>query len=354
MSADIADRFFLVWTTPPASFQPRYFRAVQSIRRWHPHAAINVLSNTLPSDFFGELAVTVQRFSLEELTRNSPAAVWYSHRHIWNRSSYFSNHEADFLRLLTLWRQGGVYVDTDVIFLRPLRLPRGCVAAVGIESGVSSLARPAAHVDDEPSTYRPAAQPSHQPGSSAILCNAVMAFEAGAPLLARALDTFVHEYVPYTPGASMIELYARGEWGAMGPLLLTRLMMMPPDSSRSSLASSSATSSSSSTTSSTSSSSASTTATTTSSSSSTSACILEREALYPLEPAATPSHFGPWDESRDGPLWGRLHARSVTVHFWNGLTRDTPLHCGSLIHRLLEEHSGCTLPGAKCNPLPCT
>ena len=37
----------------------------------------------------------------------------------------------------------------------------------------------------------------------------------------RAVEAFVSEYVPYTPGLSFAQLLAKGEWGAMGPWLVT-------------------------------------------------------------------------------------------------------------------------------------
>jgi len=55
----------------------------------------------------------------------------------------------------------------------------------------------------------------------------------------------------------------------------------------------------------------------------------------------------PWDERRDGPPWERIRRRSVAVHFWNQLSREAPLACGSLLWRLLDEN--CVV----CEPLPC-
>ena len=42
--------------------------------------------------------------------------------------------------------------------------------------------------------------------SHAVLCNAVIGFDAGSPLAQLALDTFVRDYTPYTPGAESLEL----------------------------------------------------------------------------------------------------------------------------------------------------
>lgn len=344
-SADhLLSSFFLIWSTAPSTLQPRHLRAIQSILHWHPAAQVTVLSNTLPTDFFllwssaeREARVKVERYDLEELCADSPLADWYSRRDEWNRSTFFSNHESDLLRLMFLFRRGGVYVDADVVFVRPLRLPSGCEhGIVGLESGTGGVA-----AEDG---WSPSITSDSSAGLPPIVCNAVMAFRAGHPLLAAMLSAFAHEYVPYTPGCTMLELFAKGEWGAMGPLLLSRLLLKrqppsPPLRATSSaeegtddeeeeeeLASSwhptgyahPAT------------------------------CVLERTALYPLAPGETSTFFGVWDQAK----WDMIHSRACTVHFWNGLTRDVELTCGSLMHRLLEEHAGCRESSRHAPPPP--
>ena len=295
--------FFFIWLTPPASFRSMHRRSIESICRWHPHATVRALSNTLPLSFFSALQtscdVVVQRYDLSILVRGSIAEVWYDFRRFWNRSIYFPNHEADLLRLLVLRDRGGVYVDTDVIFVRPLKLAAGCLNAVGIESGRGGIAATAAI--SSPAQYRWA--------DGQILCNAVLSFSAGAPLLRRAIETFVREYVPLTPGLPMLELVARGEWGAMGPWLLTRMVAAAPPSEGT--------------------------------------CIMEQEAFFPISPPDAAAHFRPWHAPRDQPRWARIAASAITVHWWNALTSGLPLACGSLVHRLLEDNC------VTCEPLEC-
>jgi hypothetical protein len=98
----------------------------------------------------------------------------------------------------------------------------------------------------------------------------------------------------------MLELHALGQWGAMGPVLLSRMVHGAPPGEGT--------------------------------------CVLERNVLFPLEPGETASYFGPWDARRDAPVWERLHTRAVAVHLWNALTKATSITCGSLVHRLLEEN----------------
>ena len=295
--------FFFIWTTPPATFLARHYRCIESICRHHPRGVIRGLSNTLPTSFFDELKradvacdVEIERYDLAQLVQGSITQVWYDFRRFWNRSAFFPNHEADLLRLLTLRDRGGTYVDTDVIFVSPLALGPGCPNAVGIEAGDGGMGATQA------AQQAKAAQAGRASfdASTAVLCNAVMHFQAGAPLLQRAIDAFVRGYVPYTPGLSMLELHALGQWGAMGPVLLSRMVHGAPPGEGT--------------------------------------CVLERNVLFPLEPGETASYFGPWDARRDAPVWERLHTRAVAVHLWNALTKATSITCGSLVHRLLEEN----------------
>lgn len=314
--------FFLIWVTSPATFAPRYLRSVESIKWHHPDAAVTVLSNTLPPRFFLDLGlqVSVERYDLEMLVRGTPAEAWYDRRHLYNRSAYFSNHLADLLRLLTLFHRGGTYVDTDVIFTSALRRPAHCRGTVGVESG------------EDPNVV-----PTSE---SAILCNAIMSFEAGSSFLARALSTFVKDYVPLTPGLTMMELYSKGEWGAMGPLLLTRLLLRADAATWGGTARRGARESAGG------GGGGGTMART--GAAATDVCILGRDAFYPIAPGGDAiAHFGKWEEARDAPVLVRILGGGgvVAVHYWNALTRASPLICGSLMHRLFE--SGCGMQAGR-------
>ena len=320
-----ASYFFAIWTTSPESLAPRHVRAIESVCRWHPRATVDVLSNSLSGGFFAlqrraGCNINVKPYDLRALVSGSPAQVWYSFRRFWNRSSFFPNHEADLLRLLILHKRGGVYVDTDVVFTRPFHFD-GCTGVVGIEDGRGG--QPAPHMAAESRSLTPTQgdlvprSVAEQLPPNAVLCNAVMGFAAGATAIRSAVDTFVREYVPLTPGLSMLELHARGEWGAMGPMLLTRI-------ARRNLASNGQ------------------------------LCILERAAFYPISPADMSKYLGAWDEARDPYVWERLQARSVAVHYWNALTKHLPLVCGSLMHRLLETNCMRGSETATCvSKLPC-
>ena len=77
------------------------------------------------------------------------------------------------------------------------------------------------------------------------------------------------------------------------------------------------------------------------------ACVLEREAFYPIAPLDAADAFSPWDEARDAPRMAAIQSRAFAMHFWNQLTRHHEMACGSLVHRLLQQN--CVV----CVPLPC-
>jgi hypothetical protein len=195
-------------------------------------------------------------------------------------------------------------VDTDVVFLRPLQLDSSCKNALGIESGGGG--RPLSHL---------ATASDHGNGlpmpPTSIVCNAVMAFAAGASLLQRTITAFLDGYVPLTPDLSMPELYARGEWGAMGPLLVSRMVRDRRTKEEGAT------------------------------------CLLEQDAFYAIAPPDISAHFEPWEPVRDTPVWERLQARSAAVHYWNALTRHLPIACDSLFKRVLDANC------VTCVPVPC-
>jgi len=309
----MVDRFWLVWVTPDHTWQPRYSRTIDSVLRHHGHARVRVLSNTLQAATLRALSqigdVAVQRYSLGAMLDGTRGSVWWSFRAVWNRSSYFANHEADLLRLLVLHTYGGVYLDTDVILTRPLPLPssagppQGCSAAAALrlsaQGGLPCSCR--GWLGIEASVPRAF-------GDEYIVCNAVLAFGARSSFLAAAIHAFFSEYTPFPPGLSFEQLLAAGVWGAMGPLLLTRITRQLGEEH---------------------------------------VCVLEQQALYPIAPQEAASALLPWSEERDRRRWQRIQEESFAVHYWNALTKHVPVACGSLLHRLLE--ANCVV----CESLQC-
>lgn len=151
--------------------------AVRSAALKNPGWRINVFSNSLHCGTLkGSLSnVHVVRYSVGEVVAAYPPLVdWYASR-VWD-VPFRGAHISDGMRLALLHAYGGVYLDTDVLSLRPLH---------GL--------RNAAGAEDE-----------------WMLNNAVLSFERGHPFLAQAVQTFPRTFDPHY-------------WGWNGPRLFTRV-----------------------------------------------------------------------------------------------------------------------------------
>lgn len=100
-----------VWTTDNAeAYLPWRKRLLSTLQHHIPNATIWIWSNSLPLQI--DVGIYVRRFSWREMTKNTPL------EHLQLQGPYAYSHTTDALRLLLLWRYGGVYVDTDVAALR--------------------------------------------------------------------------------------------------------------------------------------------------------------------------------------------------------------------------------------------
>ena len=107
------------------SFNWRQWRCIESILYHHPTSEVIVHSNTLSQDTFDVLTevgynVKIQSYSLEELLHGSPAEEFLSKLEAASRGSFWHLHEAKLLCLLILYQKGGVFVNNDVILMRPI------------------------------------------------------------------------------------------------------------------------------------------------------------------------------------------------------------------------------------------
>jgi hypothetical protein len=123
--------FYLVFTTKPGGkrgwggFNWRHWRCVESIFYHHPAAEVNIYSNTLPDNTFNVLtdagySIKVQRYNLEDMLNGSPAQGFTKKLGKAVNGEHWYSHESDLLRLLLLYNHGGIYMDTDVIVVRPV------------------------------------------------------------------------------------------------------------------------------------------------------------------------------------------------------------------------------------------
>lgn len=164
-------------------FNWRHMRSVESILYHHPTSRIILHSNTLSQDVFDVLtevgySITVQKYDLKQMLKGSPAEYFISQLDGVRGGSNWYSHETDLIRLLVIYSYGGVYLDTDVVLVRPLTsLP---VNTLGFQNKQNSSVN-----------------------------GAVMIFEKNNMYIKACLDHFAHHYSK--------------SWAANGPNLLTKL-----------------------------------------------------------------------------------------------------------------------------------
>ncbi|XP_020256653.1 uncharacterized protein At4g19900, partial [Asparagus officinalis] len=179
-------RVFMVWNSPSWMFGVRHQRGLESVLKMHRDACILVLSEMMEMDSFERFVkdgfkVAVAMPDLDELLKDTPthefASLWYE----WRTTKHYPVHYSELIRLATLYKYGGVYLDSDVIVLKPLYSLKN---TVGIER----------QMDGNP-----------------IFNGAVMAFDKGSPFLMECLEEFYSTYDD-----------ARLHWNGAG--LLTRVI----------------------------------------------------------------------------------------------------------------------------------
>lgn len=304
-----APSFLLLWTTAATDFTLRSRRCLESLLFHHPRATVRVFSNSLPPSAIAPLraagyAVSVQGYDVAELLRGTPAAPWLLRLAEWEKAPYWYSHLTDVLRLALLWREGGVYVDTDVVLMRPLPWP--LPLAMGIESFVRG----------DP--------------SSPILNGAVLLVPSRrSPLLWVAMHEFASTYHP--------EL-----WGWNGPELLTRVVLRcagafsnAPSGARLTAAGNESLSHGSGAV-----------VGARSSSGASRVLLLPPEVFYPIHWKDVAAYTGAEDLARQERMWRRIERRALAVHLWNRKTAALALHPRSVLYRVLSAFPVLPLEGA--------
>jgi hypothetical protein len=180
--------FFMVWSTVAASFSPRDLRSVESIFIFHQRACVLVASSTIDDSVFKPLTqlgfqVTVIPLDIHHLLENTRAQTWLTHLERWKQQPHFHSNISNAVRKAMLYRWGGIYMDFDVIVLRP----------IDVTNALSWM------------------------NSEVWLNGGVMVFEKGHPFLDQCLEDFAKNY-------------NGREWGHNGPSLLTRVYRKYSDS----------------------------------------------------------------------------------------------------------------------------
>lgn len=116
---------FMAWVTPARDFTARHQRALESLFRIHRNACVVIFSDTLEFDFFSTFVkegykVAVVRPNLQELLADTPSDVFSAVLPKLKEKPLFHLHITELLRLAALYRFGGIYLDMDVLVLRPM------------------------------------------------------------------------------------------------------------------------------------------------------------------------------------------------------------------------------------------
>ncbi|TQD70788.1 hypothetical protein C1H46_043684 [Malus baccata] len=162
-------RVFMVWNSPPWMYTVRQQRGLESLLSRHRDACVLVLSETIELDFFKNnflkdgYKVAVAMPNLDELLRDTPTHIFASAWSEWRKTKYYATHYSELVRLAALYKYGGIYLDSDIIVLKPLS---------SLHNSVGKEDRPA--------------------GSS--LNGAVMAFNRRSPFIMECLKEFYMTY----------------------------------------------------------------------------------------------------------------------------------------------------------------
>lgn len=190
-------RFFMTWISSPLRvFGEREFLAVDALFKSNPDSCLMILSTTIMDVVYGFriLKPIVDRgFRVKAITpdlnflfENTPAKSWFDHIKNGNRDPGeipLAQNLSNLIRLVVLYKYGGVYLDTDFI---PLKDFSGLQNSIGAQS----------------------ANPS---GNWTRLNNAVLIFDKNHPLLYK----FIEEFALTFNG---------NKWGFNGPYLVSRVV----------------------------------------------------------------------------------------------------------------------------------
>ena len=132
--------FWLVWTKTADDWSWLFNGVITALLKHHPRASVRVLATRLPLDFFACYAaegfnISVQRYDFEELARGTPAEPLAASGKV-QGSRFRVAHESDVVRLLLLQKHGGTYIDTDLLFLRPLDYDIVARSGAGLETSL--------------------------------------------------------------------------------------------------------------------------------------------------------------------------------------------------------------------------
>ncbi|KAL3654518.1 hypothetical protein CASFOL_001503 [Castilleja foliolosa] len=121
-------RVFMVWNSPPWMFGVRQQWGLESLLYHHMDACVVVFSETIELNFFNGFVkegykVAVVMPNLDELLKDTPTHIFASVWHYWKKTKHYRIHYSELIRLASLYnsyRYGGIYLDSDILVLKPL------------------------------------------------------------------------------------------------------------------------------------------------------------------------------------------------------------------------------------------
>ncbi|MED6216832.1 hypothetical protein PIB30_011734 [Stylosanthes scabra] len=188
--------FFAVWLSPAKNFGEREFITFDTLLKVHPQGCLLILSRSMESKRgylilkplldrgFKVQAITPD---LPFLVKHTPAETWLEGIKSGNKdpgSIPMSQNLSNLIRLAMLYKYGGVYLDTDLIFVKDMSQLRNAIGAQFVDLDTKKWTR---------------------------LNSAIMIFDMKHPIL----FDFLQEFASSFDG---------NKWGYNGPYLATRVV----------------------------------------------------------------------------------------------------------------------------------
>ncbi|OVA02664.1 Glycosyltransferase [Macleaya cordata] len=189
-------KFFMTWISPAISFGKKEFFVVESVFKAHPNGCLMILSRTMGSSQGNKILrpLTERGFKvialapdLPLLFNNTPAETWFDELKKGTKDPGrvpLAQNLSNLLRLVILYKYGGVYLDTDFIVLKTFSGLRNSIGAQSMDLEARNWTR---------------------------LNNAVLIFDKNHPLLFK----FIEEFSLTFDG---------NKWGHNGPYLVSRVI----------------------------------------------------------------------------------------------------------------------------------
>ncbi|XP_059306929.1 LOW QUALITY PROTEIN: uncharacterized protein LOC132058448 [Lycium ferocissimum] len=192
---DCSVQFFMTWISPTKYFGKREFFTLESLFKAHPKGCLIILSKTLdpPSGTmilrplvelgYRILVVTPDLYFLFE---NTPAESWFVDLKNGKKDPGklpLAQNLSNLIRLVVLYKYGGVYLDTDFIILKDFSRLRNSIGAQSMDAN----------------------------GNWTRLNNALLIFDKSHPLVYKFMEEFALNF-------------DGNRWGQNGPYLVSRVV----------------------------------------------------------------------------------------------------------------------------------